>query len=82
MYTRCAQTWPFTDHVKLENIETAIQILRQACDYLCNGLSQVGSVADQKMDTAKVQQAIGEIAAQIQKMQACLEDGSRRIRGN
>ena len=35
-------------------------------------------MADQKMDTAKVQQAIGEIVAQIQKMQACLEDGSRR----
>ena len=77
-YTQCAQTWPLTDHVQLENIETAIQILRQACDYLYNGLSQVGSAADQKIDTVNVQQAIGEIAAQIQKTQACLEDGSRK----
>ena len=25
-FTQCAQTWPLTDHVKLENIEAAIQI--------------------------------------------------------
>ena len=72
------RTWPLTDQVKLENIETAIQILRQACGYLYNGLAQVGSATEQKIDTAKVQKTIGEIAGQIQKMQACLEDGSRR----
>ena len=32
----------------------------------------------QKIDTVKVQRAIGEIAHQIQKMQACLDDGSRK----
>ena len=46
--------------------------------YLYNGVSQVRSATDQKMDTAKVQQAFGEITAQIQRTQACLEDGSKR----
>ena len=50
-------------------------MLRQACDYLCNGASQAKLVIDQKIDTAKVQLALGEIATQIQRMQACLEDG-------
>ena len=68
----------FAEHVKLEKIETAIQIPRQACDYLYNGLSQVGSVVDRKMDTVKVQQGMGDIAVQIQKMQISLEEGSRR----
>ena len=55
-YAQCAQTWTLANHVKLENIESAIQIPRQACDHLYNGLSQVGSVVDQKCSTEKVQQ--------------------------
>ena len=72
-YSQCAQTWPLASHVKLDNIESAIHILRQACDYLYNGLSEVGSVVDQKCNTEKVQQAMGELVAQIQRMQATLE---------
>ena len=33
-YTQCAQSWPLASHVKLEGIESAIHILRQACEYL------------------------------------------------
>ena len=61
-HTQRAQTWPLADHVKLENIESAIQILTQACDFLYNAVSQVRSAADQKMDTVKARQAIGEIS--------------------
>ena len=36
-YTQCSQTWPLGSDVKLEGIESAIVILRRACDYLqCN----------------------------------------------
>ena len=38
-YTQCAQTWPLASNVKLENMESAIQLLRQACDYLYNGMT-------------------------------------------
>ena len=33
-YTQCAQTWPLADAAAFENIETALQVLRQACEYL------------------------------------------------
>ena len=35
-------------------------------------------MTDQKIDTAKAQSAISEVADRIQKTQACLDDGSRR----
>ena len=34
-FTQCAQTWPLASNAKLENMESAIHLLRQACDYLC-----------------------------------------------
>ena len=37
-YTQCAQIWPLADQAAFENIEAAIQILRQACDFLHQGL--------------------------------------------
>ena len=48
-YTQCAQSWPLASHVKLEGMESAIHILRQACDYLHEGMVKLGSVTDQKM---------------------------------
>ena len=77
-FAQCAQTWPLADRVKLNNIEAAIQTLRQTCDYLYHGLSQVGSVAEQKIDTVKVQGGVQEIAGQIQKRQACLDKSSSK----
>ena len=59
-YTQCAQTWPLASNVKLENMESAIQLLRQACDYLYNGMTQMGSIVDQKRTTEKVQQVVAE----------------------
>ena len=34
-YTQCAQSWPLASHVKLEGIESAIHILRQAHAITC-----------------------------------------------
>ena len=50
-------------NVKFENIEAAIVVLRQACDYLYQGLKHVGSVTKQKADAEKMQNvtsAMGE----------------------
>ena len=49
-YTQCAQTWPLASHVKLESMESAIHILRQACDYLHEGMMKLGSLTEQKCD--------------------------------
>ena len=57
-YTECAQAWPLANNVKLEGMESAILILRQACDYLHNGMTQLGSMTDRKCDTEKVQQIV------------------------
>ena len=48
-YTQCAQSWPLASHVKLEGIESAIHILRQACDYLHEGMVKLSSVTDQNV---------------------------------
>ena len=60
-YTQCAQTWPLGSSVKLESIESAIMILRQASDYLYNGMTQLSSITDRKCDTEKVQQVIADL---------------------
>ena len=60
-------------------MESAIQLLRQACDYLYNGMTHMGSVVDQKRNTEKVQQVVGEVIAQLQKMQATFEEKSKRV---
>ena len=36
-FTQCAQAWPLASNVKLEGMESAILVLRQACDYLHDG---------------------------------------------
>ena len=42
VFTQVVQTWPLTENVKFENIEAAMQALRQVCDYLYQGLSHAG----------------------------------------
>ena len=77
-YTQCAQTWPLGSNVKLENMESAIQLLRQACDYLYNGVTQMGSIVDQKCNTEKVQLVVSEVITQLQKMQSTFDEKSKR----
>ena len=59
-YTQCAQTWPLASHVKLESMESAIHILRQACDYLHEGMMKLGSLTEQKCDAGMVHQVVSE----------------------
>ena len=77
-YTQCAQTWPLASHVKLEGMESAIHILRKACEYLHEGMVKMSSIADQKCDTGKVQQAIAELMVTIQNLHTQHHEGSRR----
>ena len=70
-FTQCAQPRPLASHAKLEGMESAIHILRQACDYL-------HEVTDQKCDTEKVQQAVAEVMVTLQRCQAACGEGSRR----
>ena len=77
-YTQCAQTWPLASHVKLEGIESAIHILRQACDYLHEGMMKLGSVTDQKCDTAGVHQVVAELMSTLQQLQARCTEGSQK----
>ena len=59
-------------------MESAIHILRQACDYLHEGMTRLSSITDQKCDTEKVQQAIAEVMVTLQQLQAMCGEGSRR----
>ena len=58
---------------------SAIHLLRQACDYLYNGMTQMGSTMDQKCDTDKVQQVVSEVMMQFQKIQAAVDEKSKRV---
>ena len=77
-YTQCAQAWPLASNVKLDGMESAIHILRQACDYLHEGMTRLSSITDQKCDTENVQQAIAEVMVTLQQLQAMCGEGSRR----
>ena len=76
---QCAQTWPLASNVKLGNMESAIHLLRQACDYLYNGMTQMWSTVDQKCDTEKVQQVMSEVMMQFQKTQTAADEKSKRV---
>ena len=78
-YTQCAQTWPLANHVKLEGMESAIQILRQACDYLHEGMMRLGSLTDQKCDTGMVHQVMSELMTALQQLQSECADGSQKV---
>ena len=78
-YTQCAQTWPLANRVKLEGMESAIHILRQACDYLHEGLVKLGSLTDQKCDTGMVHQVISELMTTLQQLQTSCAEGSHKV---
>ena len=81
-YTQLARAWPLASNVKLEGMESAILVLRQACEYLHDGMTRLSSITDQKRDTEKVQQAISEVKTVLQQLQTCAVkdlDGLRRL---
>ena len=51
--TQVAQAWPVAEDMKFENLEAAINVFRQACDYLYQGMKR--SVTEQKADQQSVQ---------------------------
>ena len=78
-YTQCAQTWPLASHVKLESMESAIHILRQACDYLHEGMMMLGSLTEQKCDAGMVHQVVSELMTNLQQLQSECAEGSRKV---
>ena len=78
-YTQCEQTWPLGIGVKLESIESATLILRQACDYLYNGMTQLSSITGGKCDTERVQQVIADLMTQLQRLQATISESSQGV---
>ena len=77
-YTQCAQTWPLASHVKLESMESAIHILRQACDYLHEGMTKLGSLTEQKCDAGMVHQVVSELLTNLHQLQSDCAEGSRK----
>ena len=53
-------------------------MLRQACEYLHHGLTQVGAAVEQKVGTGKVQSAVQELAEQIQVVRIGMTEGVSR----
>ena len=77
-FAQCAQVWPLANNVKLEGMESAIHILRKACEYLHEGMVKLSSITDQKCDTEKVQQAVAELLVTLQRLQTQQHEGSRQ----
>ena len=67
-YTRCAQEWPLSESDAFENIETALNILKRACEYLHDGMRQMGGVVDQKANIPSVEAAVRALAGHIQEV--------------
>ena len=77
--TQCAQTWPFTDASTFENIDAALNVLRRACEYLHQGMTNLGATVEQNADITRVQGAVHELAEHIQVVRVGLtEEVSRQ----
>ena len=67
-YTQCAQEWPLSDSGAFENIETALNILKRACEYLHDGVMQMGRTVEQKANIPSVEAAVRALAGHIQEV--------------
>ena len=80
-HTQVARIWPLENDIKFDNIEAAIQVLRQACDYLHQGTRHVGSVVEKKADAERVQgmaNAMSEVVEQVRRIHEQLLGGSQK----
>ena len=77
-YTQCAQAWPLTDMGAFENIDAALTVLKRACEYLHQGVTQMGNGLEQKASIANVQAAAHELAEYIQDVRNGLRDSVTR----
>ena len=67
-YTQCAQEWPLSESAAFENIESALNILKRACEYLHDGMMQMGGIVDQKANIPSVEAAVRALAGHVQEV--------------
>ena len=67
-YTQCAQEWSLSDSDAFENVETALNILKRACEYLHDGVMQMGRTMEQKANIPSVEAAVRTLAGHIQEV--------------
>ena len=67
-YTQCAREWPLLGMEAFENIEGALNVLKRACEYLHEGMLQMGKMVDQKANIPSVEAAVRELAQHTQEV--------------
>ena len=67
-YTQCAREWPLSETEAFENIEAALNVLKRACEYLHDGMMQMGRTVDQKANIPSVEAAVRELAHHTQEV--------------
>ena len=67
-YTQCAREWPFLGMEAFENIEVALNVLKRACEYLHEGMMQMGRTVEQKANIPSVEAAVRELAHHTQEV--------------
>ena len=67
-YTQCAREWPLSETEAFENIEAALNVLKRACEYLHEGMMQMGKTVEQKANIPSVEAAVRELAHHTQEV--------------
>ena len=67
-YTQCAREWPLSGMEAFENIEAALSVLKRACEYLHEGMIQMGRTVEQKANIPSVEAAVRELAHHTQEV--------------
>ena len=67
-YTQCAREWPLSETEAFENIEVALNVLKRACEYLHEGMMQMGKTVEQKANIPSVEAAVRELAHHTQEV--------------
>ena len=73
-YTQCAHEWPLLESDAFDNIESALNILKRACEYLHDGMMQMGGVVDQKANIPSVEAAVRALAGHVQEVRSGVQD--------
>ena len=69
-YTQCAREWPLLGMEAFENIEVALNVLKRACEYLHEGMMQMGRTVEQKANIPSVEAAVRELAQHTQEVRS------------
>ena len=67
-YTQCAREWPLLGMEAFENIEVALNVLKRACEYLHEGMMQMGRTVEQKANIPSVEAAVRGLAHHTQEV--------------